>query len=321
MSLNFKLFFLTGVLSCGSLTTLTFAQTFSDVAGNSAIDFLVEKQIITGYPDGTFKPNQRVKRAEALAIVLRSAGISPQTKQSKNFSDVAPQAWFFDYVATGVAKGIVRGNPDGSFAPEREVNTAEFLTMLLHNVDLSKHQNLPKSIAPDVPVGIWFAPVLSYAETLGLVLPDNQRNLNPGQVLTRGAVAEITYRFLIIKIGGEAQKLLKLAEVKLLELFLNLSEDKIEAALLNAENAVDYTTKAVKLAATDKTARGAQKIAEALQSLTLGYVAKQKSQTLILQNRVATARSLAAKALAEDQGLKQLTDKIEILAADLLKIR
>lgn len=312
-------------LFCSQITA-TLAADFYDVPADSrlatALDYLVENEIITGHPDGSYQPEAKIIRVETLVICLRSAEITINSSSKSTFSDVDPKIWYADPVATGLNAGIIQGYSNGLFEPNKEVNLAEFLKMFFESqkVDLSLHQNLTQDLAPDVKTTDWFAPYFSYAKTLGLVLPNSDdRNLNPGSIPDREQIAEIVYDFLIIQNGGDAQKFLKIAEANLAELLIEIKDNRIEAALTNAENALEYIAKAQALAPTDSTVTSAQKIAEALKSLVLAYQAKQAGETEVLENEISNARNLATQALAENPSLSTIVSQLEILLISLIE--
>ncbi|HRY90987.1 MAG TPA: S-layer homology domain-containing protein, partial [Candidatus Gracilibacteria bacterium] len=158
-----------------------YASSFSDVPETSpyynSVESLKTLKIISGYPDGTFRPSQPVNRAEALKMIMNSAGIYPSKGfYSTGFKDITIDAWFAGYVMNGLAMGIVSGNPDGTFAPGRNVNKAEFLKIMIktYQIDLAKHLSLSAAVSSDSKLSDWFTPYLSYAKTVGLVYPDLQ---------------------------------------------------------------------------------------------------------------------------------------------------
>ncbi|QUL56809.1 Ig-like domain-containing protein [Paenibacillus tritici] len=74
------------------------AASFSDVAGHwaqAAINRMSQAGIITGYEDGTFRPNQTLTRAEAVTIVNRALGIAPLTGAVQKWNDVPASYWAF----------------------------------------------------------------------------------------------------------------------------------------------------------------------------------------------------------------------------------
>jgi len=93
----------------------------------------VRKGIIKGYPDNTFRPNIPANRAEALKMLLLSAGFEPpEDKQAHTtFSDVSPRAWFAPYIKKTTDLDIIKGYLDGTFRPGQSITRAEAAKILL----------------------------------------------------------------------------------------------------------------------------------------------------------------------------------------------
>ncbi|MFA6528435.1 MAG: S-layer homology domain-containing protein [Candidatus Gracilibacteria bacterium] len=119
------------------------SSTFSDIDIDEWYAPYVEKAytagIITGYSDGTFKPNSLVNRAEAMKIIVNTYAIVNDltlTANSLPFTDVIQDAWYTKYISYGYYKGIVGGYNDGTFKPENAVTRAEFSKMTVLLLDL-----------------------------------------------------------------------------------------------------------------------------------------------------------------------------------------
>lgn len=104
---------------------------FSDVAATAwyakAVNTLASLGIVNGFPDGTFKPNQAITRAEFAAICARFADAADGRIR---FSDVRKSDWFYDEVATAAAYGWITGVGGGVFAPNRAITRAEAATLV-----------------------------------------------------------------------------------------------------------------------------------------------------------------------------------------------
>lgn len=299
---------------------------FSDVPENHqyypAIESLENLEIVGGYSDGTFKPSQTVNRAEALKMILNSASADvPEYdgNESIGFTDVSPNAWFTKFLIAGRKKGIVNGNPDGTFAPAREVNKAEFIKMLLETfeIDLSKHQ-AKTALSIDTTDGQWFLPYLSYSKTVGVISPTLDNKLIPGKQLTRGECAEIIYRMLLIKNGGDAQKMLSIAESHLVDALVELNANNAKNAIGKSNSAVFYTEKAMEAAPDSDTAKGAHKIAMGFRSLCLAYQAGVENNNDEIRNKVNEAKSFANEAKSFG-GFETLANKIEEIGNVLIE--
>lgn len=102
----------------------------SDISGNTyenAITYLVGEGVVEGYPDGTYKPNQTINRAELLKIILEASNADTSAASNSCFPDVQGDDWYVKYVCTAQSLGIVEGYPDGTFKPAQTVNFVEAL--------------------------------------------------------------------------------------------------------------------------------------------------------------------------------------------------
>lgn len=106
-------------------------KAFPDVSQGAwyytAVGALASMDIITGYPDGRFYPNEPLTRAQLAAIVVRFAKVSPGELR---FSDVPATHWAYDYINTAANFGWVTGVGGGRFEPERSITRAEAVTLM-----------------------------------------------------------------------------------------------------------------------------------------------------------------------------------------------
>jgi S-layer homology domain len=110
----------------------------SDVAGNWAEPFikvLVEKEIIKGYPDGTFKPDQAVTRAEFAALLNRAFDLQP-VKAERKFKDVSSKYWANAVIQKAYRSGFIVGYPNGTFAPNQNIIRIQGLVALVNGSKL-----------------------------------------------------------------------------------------------------------------------------------------------------------------------------------------
>ncbi len=108
------------------------AATFRDLRGHWAheyVAFLRLKGIVAGYPDGTFRPEEKVTRA-ALAVMTARARSLPPAAGPPSFPDVPPSHWAAGAVAAASAAGYLKGYPDGTFRPNAPVTRAEAAAVL-----------------------------------------------------------------------------------------------------------------------------------------------------------------------------------------------
>ena len=117
----------------GNLTKLEYKVTKKVVEEAKAISY------IKGYPDGTFKPQANVTRAEAAQMfaTLLNGGSDFGTSSATKFSD-ASDDWFSKAINYVVAKGLISGYPDGKFKPNDSITRAEFAQMISGYVNNEK---------------------------------------------------------------------------------------------------------------------------------------------------------------------------------------
>lgn len=300
-------------------------QSFIDMPPSNpaylAVEQLKNIGIIQGYNDNTFRPDQKVNRAEALKIILKAGKIQVGTGLfNSGFSDVPLDSWFSGYVMIGKILNIIKGNPDGTFAPSRNVNKAEFLKILLETFQVTLDTKIPNNnIAIDVKPNDWFEVYFNYALTEGLIYKNFQGQLEPQKNLNRGECAEIIYNMYVLKNGGESQRLLSQAESKLIDALIQINASNLSAAILDSNQAVFYTQNALKAQPQEKIIQAANKIALAFQKLFSAYQAVLANQFDQMKTIVQEVKSLASESIVLDNSTADLAQKIETLADDLLK--
>jgi hypothetical protein len=96
------------------------------------ITFLAQQGVIAGVSETRYEPQRAITRAEFTALVVRLMGFEP-AKYEGTFKDVEPDAWYAEYIATGVAHNVIKGMGNGIFAPNQEI-TREQASVILANV-------------------------------------------------------------------------------------------------------------------------------------------------------------------------------------------
>lgn len=191
-----KNLFLIGLLLLLSFAQRADAAFFSDVPPEHenfvAITYLSEEGVLNGFSDGTFKPDQKVNRAEALKILILGSGLTAEDEPNRDpFPDVEKDAWYAPYVSEAKDLGVVQGTAEGYFEPTRTVNKAEALKMLIlvNGIELSEPTKSPYL---DISLDDWFVAYFSFAKTHDFF--DDPSYAEPAKELTRGELAEIFYR-------------------------------------------------------------------------------------------------------------------------------
>ncbi len=166
-----------------------------------AIKYLYQNQIISGYPDLTFRPDTTVNRAELMKILVGGQGKNPDPNQFKNcFPDVSEE-WFAPYICYAKTAGWVSGYPDEEFKPGREVNKAETIKMLINSRGLPIPESIEEDIYVDVSATQWFATYIKVAKEKGL-LEEIGSMYNPEKAMTRAGISENIYRAMYMEQNG-----------------------------------------------------------------------------------------------------------------------
>ena len=147
---------------------------------------------MSGYPDGTFRPGQKVSRAETAAAFSRLyLQDKPITQQLPVFSDIDNSGkWYENDVATVVNAKYMSGYPDGSFRPEAPITRAELAAMLTRD-DKSAVKPAPFK---DVK-GHWAAEAIGRAHAKGWISGYPDGNFRPDAPVTRAELCALFNRF------------------------------------------------------------------------------------------------------------------------------
>lgn len=157
--------------------------------GEDSIEIVKESGVMTGYSDGTFRPDDTINRAEALTILFRTKNIEiSDIEYVRNFSDVPRDVWFADAVNTAVAEGWINGYEDGTFRPDNPINNAEWATLLQRAFSLEPDEENVPSFS-DVPARIWFGDSVSAIYANGLIRTDRASFFHPEAGVTRASAA------------------------------------------------------------------------------------------------------------------------------------
>lgn len=180
-----------------------FPDTDMSQLGGKAAAELYRRAVIGGFPDGQFKGEQPVNRAEAAKFLLLARfGTVDDVSNSNRFPDVLDNQWYTKFVVTAASKGIISGYPDGTFKPADQVNTAEFLKMLSLTFGLQLNMSYSYN---DVSANDWFAPYTGIAQKY-VLFPSRSTTLHPETPLSREDVAVAIYQYLLNRNSDGSQQ-------------------------------------------------------------------------------------------------------------------
>ncbi len=170
---------------------------FTDVKSShtnyTAIDYVQNESIVSGYPDGSFKPDQTINRAEFTKIIINAQYGSGEINNCLEenlqgswsyafFPDVPRDAWFAKYICVAYQNGIIAGYPDGTFGPANNINFAEASKIIVNTFGYTVKTD-----------PVWYKPFVQSLSDKKAIPPSI---FELDAVLERGEMAEMIYRLL-----------------------------------------------------------------------------------------------------------------------------
>ncbi len=192
---------------------------FSDIANHWAsgcIVALTQRGIVSGYPNGTFRPKATVNRAEFAALMPKVFADLSDQQAALSFRDVPAEHWAHGVVTWATERGLFNGYEDQTFRPRRNLSRAQAITVLMIGLQATRGASavmfsVDEPSEPVDPVARQFedaAEIPGYArEAIASALSQNlletlsePRLFLPNQAITRGEIAALLCRALDISV-------------------------------------------------------------------------------------------------------------------------
>jgi hypothetical protein len=185
-------------------TTVPQKQAFSDVPvsywASGVIDYVYDHGYVSGYPDGAFKPNASITRAEFAIMLVKALGLNA-TGTASQLTDVTADSWFYSSVNTAVYAGLVSGMGDHLFDPNASITREQMAVMatkaLGNKAPIADGTELT-AFSDRSSVSSWAVSGLTEAVKAGIVSGMTADTLAPRDNATRAQAAEMIYRLLTI---------------------------------------------------------------------------------------------------------------------------
>ena len=165
-----------------------------------AVTFLTDKQVVVGYPDGLYRPDQKVTRGEFSTMVIKALGIyEKDVPLIFNYTDTKNH-WADRNIQVASYYGLVKGYGNGTFKPNEYVTRMEALNIILNalapqnmNTDEAKHFVSIYSDYSEIPD--WALIAAGKCQMLGLVynVPGHESTLEPNRHALRGELARFLF--------------------------------------------------------------------------------------------------------------------------------
>lgn len=189
--------------------TTNLSDVGSDYWATPFIQALAQRNVIAGFPDGTFKPNQAVTRAQFAAMIQKAFNQnSVRQLPAGGFSDVPANFWAADAIREAYETGFMSGYPGNVFLPNQQIPRVQAIVAITSGLGLTSNDNasnvlntyysdaagIPSYAVNSVAAATQANIVVNYPEV---------KQLNPQQSLTRAEAAAILYQALVRQ--GQAQ--------------------------------------------------------------------------------------------------------------------
>ncbi len=162
------------------------------------IEALAAQNIIAGFPDGTFKPNDPVTRAQFATIVTKAL-TPPMKRGAINFRDVASNFWAYGAIQSAYRSEFLAGYPDGRFQPQQQIPRVQALVSLANGLGFTaNNQNALTFYSDAAQIPNYAIGPVAAATTRQLVINyPTARQLNPNRPATRAEIAAFVYQALV----------------------------------------------------------------------------------------------------------------------------
>ena len=182
--------------AAADITAQQYPDVFDSYWASSDINRLTEQCILEGYPDGFFKPNRKVTRAEMAAMVVKGYNLDTTSCSSATFKDVPSSHWAHDFISKGASENMIAGKTHDRFAPNDKITRTEALTIMAKGLSCPMDENKADEILSQYKDGThvpcWAKEQVAKAIENGALKNErNQDFIRPNDTTTRSEAASM----------------------------------------------------------------------------------------------------------------------------------
>ncbi|MDP4179949.1 MAG: leucine-rich repeat domain-containing protein [Bacillota bacterium] len=178
-----------------NVTNKPASPAFKDIDGHWAqksLMMLFDRGILSGYPDGSMKPQLEITRAEAAVILIKALSLKPLNVKKYSFKDNNKlPAWAYGYIQKAVEMGIIKGYDDKSFKPDQKVTRNEMVSMVVRSFGFKLKKTIKLNFIDEKTIPQWSRSDIMTAVDLGIVNGYSNKTFGPFNLLTRAEAATI----------------------------------------------------------------------------------------------------------------------------------
>lgn len=170
---------------------------FKDVNANAhyydAVASLQERGIIQGYPDGTFKPTNKVTRGQAAKIIANVVGLDTEQVKDPGFKDLPTSDTYYKPIAALVEAGVLNGYEDETFRPYSPLTRGQ-MAKILHKAFGLQDVEVKNSPFTDIKHDDWYANYIESLRLHNITTGTTATTYSPRSFVTRGHLASFVIR-------------------------------------------------------------------------------------------------------------------------------
>ncbi len=175
-----------------------FVDVPADYWAGPEIDKLAGLGALNGFPDGTFRPESGLTRAELAAILVRLKKVPVPEVTKAPFPDVRPAFWAAGYIAAAAKAGLVMGYPDKTFRPTEPLDRVDAIVTVMRVEDIPEPYDW-KVLYRDVTAEHWAVRYVYAAKQNGFLDYITGNLLEPARIFTRGELCWMLARTKLVR--------------------------------------------------------------------------------------------------------------------------
>lgn len=187
-----------GITEVTDMVYDTKAVLFSDIDGHWAKEWIekaVNSGFVTGYEDGTFKPDRTITRAEFSTMLNKAIKVESSTEI--NFSDVNDKDWFYKEVQKSVAAGFFSGYEDNTFKPNNPIKREEAAKVVAGAITTGNIEGEGATLLKDYSdIQEWAKESVNTVYNKGYILGYPDKTYKPSRALTRSEAVKIIFEII-----------------------------------------------------------------------------------------------------------------------------
>jgi len=185
------------LVMASTISGFAFTDITETTTGAKEIQAMGEKSYLAGYPDGSFRPEGKITRAEFVTMIDKAKGFEPGVA-GVYFTDVPETEWYYSFVKAGLQAGFFVGYPDNTFRPMNNISREEVCVMIAQVEDLRyvvTEAELAKIEIKD-EISSYAIPFVKQCIAAGLMDLEDGNTFRAKELATRKDVAVACYRVL-----------------------------------------------------------------------------------------------------------------------------